>query len=114
MSQPSTTAPAPTPDALIQAQGLSKYYGDFTAIADVTFSVQRGSVTAFLGPNGAGKSTTMKILTGFLAPSAGRAVIAGFDMDTQRIEASRVLGYLPENGPLYPDMTPGSYLRFIG
>jgi len=114
MSQPSTTSPAPMPDALIQAQGLSKYYGDFTAVADVTFSVRRGSVTAFLGPNGAGKSTTMKILTGFLAPSAGRAVIAGFDMDTHRIEASRVLGYLPENGPLYPEMTPGSYLRFIG
>jgi len=121
MSQPTTTPPAPTPPAasadsaaLIQAQGLCKYYGDFTAIADVTFDVSRGSVTAFLGPNGAGKSTTMKILTGFLAPSAGRALIAGFDMDTQRIEASRVLGYLPENGPLYPDMTPGSYLRFIG
>ena len=114
MSQPSTTPPPVTSDALIQAQGLYKYYGDFTAVADVTFSVQRGSVTAFLGPNGAGKSTTMKILTGFLAPSAGRALIAGFDMDTQRIEASRVLGYLPENGPLYPDMTPGGYLRFIG
>jgi ABC-2 type transport system ATP-binding protein len=99
---------------LIEAEGLYKYYGDFTAIADVSFSVPRGSVTAFLGPNGAGKSTTMKILTGFLAPSAGRARIAGFDMDTERIEASQVLGYLPENGPLYPDMTPGSYLRFIG
>ena len=114
MSQPNTTPPAAMPDALIQAQGLSKYYGDFTAIADVTFSVRRGSVTAFLGPNGAGKSTTMKILTGFLAPSSGRAMIAGFDMDTHRLEASRLLGYLPENGPLYPDMTPGSYLRFIG
>jgi len=74
MSQPTTTPPAPTPPAasadsaaLIQAQGLCKYYGDFTAIADVTFDVRRGSVTAFLGPNGAGKSTTMKILTGFLA-----------------------------------------------
>jgi ABC-2 type transport system ATP-binding protein len=100
--------------ALIEAKNLFKYYGDFTAIADVSFSVERGSVTAFLGPNGAGKSTTMKILTGFLAPSSGVARIAGFDMDTQRIEASRVLGYLPENGPLYPDMTPASYLRFIG
>jgi ABC-2 type transport system ATP-binding protein len=114
MTQTNTTPPAATPDALIQAQGLSKYYGDFTAISDVTFSVRRGSVTAFLGPNGAGKSTTMKILTGFLAPSSGRAMIAGFDMDTHRLEASRLLGYLPENGPLYPDMTPGSYLRFIG
>jgi ABC-2 type transport system ATP-binding protein len=113
MSEPSR-APAPSSQTLIQAEGLYKYYGDFTAIADVSFSVPRGSVTAFLGPNGAGKSTTMKILTGFLAPSAGRALIAGFDMDSQRIEASRLLGYLPENGPLYPDMTPGSYLRFIG
>jgi ABC-2 type transport system ATP-binding protein len=119
MTVSSTQAQAPNasasqPTALIEARSLSKYYGDFTAIADVSFSVQRGSVTAFLGPNGAGKSTTMKILTGFLAPSSGQALIAGFDMDTQRIEASRVLGYLPENGPLYPDMTPLSYLRFIG
>lgn len=109
-----TSASSSQSTALIEARGLSKYYGDFTAIADVSFSVKRGSVTAFLGPNGAGKSTTMKILTGFLAPSSGRAFIAGFDMDTHRIEASRVLGYLPENGPLYPDMTPNSYLRFIG
>jgi ABC-2 type transport system ATP-binding protein len=117
MTEVSTQAPsAPTSQAtaLIEARNLSKYYGDFTAIADVSFSVKRGSVTAFLGPNGAGKSTTMKILTGFLAPSSGHAYIAGFDMDTHRIEASRVLGYLPENGPLYPDMSPSSYLRFIG
>jgi ABC-2 type transport system ATP-binding protein len=112
-TSPSSATPS-SGTALIEAQGLSKYYGDFTAVADVSFSVQRGSVTAFLGPNGAGKSTTMKILTGFLAPSAGTARIAGFDMDTQRIEASKVLGYLPENGPLYPEMTPASYLRFIG
>ncbi len=114
-SKSSPTPPAPvSTEAPIRAEGLSKYYGDFTAIQDVNFSVAKGSVTAFLGPNGAGKSTTMKILTGFLAPSAGHAFIAGFDMDTQRLEASRVLGYLPENGPLYPDMTPASYLRFIG
>lgn len=120
MSDPTTAAaPAVTPNAtpatdqLIKAEGLSKYYGDFTAIRDVSFTVPRGSVTAFLGPNGAGKSTTMKILTGFLAPSEGRAFIAGFDVETDRIAASTVLGYLPENGPLYPDMTPGSYLRFI-
>ncbi|MBA2482082.1 MAG: ABC transporter ATP-binding protein [Planctomycetes bacterium] len=119
MSEPSTQPPAassasaPNQD-LIRAEGLSKYYGDFTAIKDISFSVPQGSVTAFLGPNGAGKSTTMKILTGFLAPSAGRALIAGFDMDTHRIEASQLMGYLPENGPLYPDMTPASYLRFTG
>ncbi len=104
-------APAAT---LIEAQGLSKYYGQFTAIENVSFSVPRSSVTAFLGPNGAGKSTTMKILTGFLAPSAGTARIAGFDMETDRLSASHQLGYLPENGPLYADMTPGTYLRYCG
>ena len=118
MSESPASTPATggvgTSTALIQAEGLCKYYGDFTAVENVSFSVARGSVTAFLGPNGAGKSTTMKILTGFLAPSAGTARIAGFDMDSQRIAASEVLGYLPENGPLYGDMTPGAYLRFIG
>jgi len=99
---------------LIQADGLCKYYGQFTAIENVSFQVPASSVTAFLGPNGAGKSTTMKILTGFLAPTAGKATIAGFDVETQRLEASKVLGYLPENGPLYTDMTPGSYLAYCG
>ena len=103
--------PAPAP---IQAEGLCKYYGDFTAIEQVSFQVPAGSVTAFLGPNGAGKSTSMKILTGFLAPSAGVARIAGHDMASDRIAGSRLLGYLPENGPLYPEMTPASYLRFCG
>jgi ABC-2 type transport system ATP-binding protein len=109
---PDPTSPPPADAPLIEAQGLSKYYGEFTAIENVSFTVPKGSVTAFLGPNGAGKSTTMKILTGYLAPSAGTARIAGFDVDDQRIEASKVLGYLPENGPLYPDMTPASFLRF--
>lgn len=107
-----TPTSPPAAEQLIEAQGLCKYYGEFTAIENITFSVPKGSVTAFLGPNGAGKSTTMKILTGYLAPSAGTARIAGFDMETQRLEASAVLGYLPENGPLYPDMTPASFLRF--
>ncbi len=98
----------------IVAEGLCKYYGQFTAIEDVNFTVDQGSITAFLGPNGAGKSTTMKILTGYLAPSAGNASIAGYDVYEQRLEASKVLGYLPENGPLYPTMTPSSFLRFIG
>jgi len=100
--------------SLIEADGLSKYYGNFTAIDKVSFSVPAGSITAFLGPNGAGKSTTMKILTGYLAASAGKARIAGFDVDSQRLAASRVLGYLPENGPLYTDMTPASYLNYCG
>ena len=104
----------PTSGALIEAEGLTKYYGSFTAIKDISFKVAKGSITAFLGPNGAGKSTTLKILTGFLAPSAGTARIAGHDMATDRIAGSKVMGYLSENGPLYPDMTPASYLRYVG
>jgi ABC-2 type transport system ATP-binding protein len=100
--------------AMIEAINLSKFYGDFAASRDVTFTVNRGEVAAFLGPNGAGKSTTMKLLTGYLAPSAGTARIAGYNMATQRIEGAKHLGYLPENGPLYPDMTPRSLLRFFG
>ena len=100
-------------NVLIQAERLCKYYGEFTAIENVSFEIRRGEVVAFLGPNGAGKSTTMKILTGYLAPTSGTARIAGFDMSTQRLEGARHLGYLPENGPLYPDMTPRSMLRFF-
>jgi ABC-2 type transport system ATP-binding protein len=99
---------------MIEATGLSKFYKDFAAIRDVSFSVPQGQVAAFLGPNGAGKSTTMKILTGYLAPSAGQARIAGVDVSRGRIEAAERLGYLPENGPLYPDMTPLGLLRFFG
>lgn len=98
---------------MIEAQGLSKFYGEFAAIQDVTFEIPRGEVVAFLGPNGAGKSTTMKLLTGYLAPSAGVARIAGHDMSVDRLAGSTRLGYLPENGPLYPDMTPRSLLRFF-
>jgi len=98
---------------MIEAVGLSKYYGDFAAIEDVSFQIREGEVVAFLGPNGAGKSTTMKLLTGYLAPSAGTARIAGYDVFTQRLEASRHLGYLPENGPLYADMTPIGLLLFF-
>jgi ABC-2 type transport system ATP-binding protein len=101
-------------DALIRAEGLSKYYGTFTAVRDIGFRVGRGSIAAFLGPNGAGKSTTLRILTGFLAPSEGRAWIAGHDMATDRIAGSRQMGYLGENGPLYPDMSPAAYLRYVG
>ena len=97
-------------DWMIEANGLTKYYGTFIAVKDMTFRVPRGQVVAFLGPNGAGKSTTMKMLTGYLAASAGTARIAGFDMATDRIAGAKRLGYLPENGPLYPDMTPRSLL----
>jgi ABC-2 type transport system ATP-binding protein len=99
--------------AMIEAAGLTKYFGDFAAVRDVTFSVHQGEVVAFLGPNGAGKSTTMKLLTGYLAPSAGVARIAGHDMSTDRLAGSTRLGYLPENGPLYPDMTPRGLLQFF-
>jgi ABC-2 type transport system ATP-binding protein len=99
--------------AMIEAVGLSKYYGDFAATDDITFKVHQGEVVAFLGPNGAGKSTTMKLLTGYLAPTSGKAFIAGHDMARDRIAASTRLGYLPENGPLYADMTPRSLLEFF-
>ena len=103
----------PQPEAMIEARGLTKYYGDFAAVVDVSFTIPKGQVAAFLGPNGAGKSTTMKLLTGYLAPSAGRARIAGFDMARQRLDGAGRLGYLPENGPLYDDMTPRSLLEFF-
>ena len=98
---------------MIEARGLSKFYGDFAAVRDVSFSINRGEVVAFLGPNGAGKSTVMKLLTGYLSPSEGRAKVAGYDMSQDRIAGSVCLGYLPENGPLYPDMTPQSLLEFF-
>jgi ABC-2 type transport system ATP-binding protein len=98
---------------MIEADGLSKYYGIFAATQDVTFQVYEGEVVAFLGPNGAGKSTTMKLLTGYLSPSAGHARIAGHDMADDRLAGSANLGYLPENGPLYPEMTPSSLLDFF-
>ena len=99
---------------MIEAENLSKHYGRFKATDNVSFKIYQGEVVAFLGPNGAGKSTTMKLLTGYLAPTAGTARIAGYDMTTDRIAGAHLLGYLPENGPLYPDMTPSSLLRFFG
>jgi ABC-2 type transport system ATP-binding protein len=101
-------------DLMIEASGLGKFFGGFAAIRDVSFSVPRGQVAAFLGPNGAGKSTTLRILTGYLTPSEGTARIAGLDISTHRIEAAAHIGYLPENGPLYPEMTPLELLRFFG
>ena len=98
---------------MIEADHLRKIYGRFAAVSDVSFRIRRGEITAFLGPNGAGKSTTMKMLTGYLAPTSGKARIAGFDMYLSRREGARRLGYLPENGPLYPDMTPRGLLRFF-
>lgn len=106
-------APATAGEPMIEAIGLSKFYGVFAAARDVTFTVRKGELVAFLGPNGAGKSTTMKMLTGYLAPSLGTARIAGHDMSHDRLAGSSRLGYLPENGPLYPDETPHSLLEFF-
>ncbi len=108
------TATDSSPKPMIEALGLSKFYGSFAASRDVSFSIKQGEVVAFLGPNGAGKSTTMKLLTGYLAPSEGEARIAGFNMATNRLDGAKRLGYLPENGPLYADMTPRSLLQFFG
>jgi ABC-2 type transport system ATP-binding protein len=100
--------------AMVEAIGLGKFYGDFAACQNITFSVPAGQVCAFLGPNGAGKSTTMKMLTGYLAPSTGTARIGGFDSQTERLQAAELLGYLPENGPLYQEMTPQKFLQYVG
>ncbi|MBK8099694.1 MAG: ABC transporter ATP-binding protein [Planctomycetes bacterium] len=101
-------------EPMIEAIDLCKYYGSFAAIDHLSFTIRRGEVVAFLGPNGAGKSTTMKILTGYLAPTSGTARLAGVDVVRDRIRAVEKLGYLPENGPLYPEMTPRELLTFFG
>ena len=99
---------------MIEVEGLTKYYDERLAIADVTFSVPRGQVLGLLGPNGAGKSTTMRILTGYLSASAGRASIAGFDVFSQSLEVRRRVGYLPESTstPLYNEMRVEDYLEY--
>ncbi|MDO5582184.1 MAG: ABC transporter ATP-binding protein [Planctomycetia bacterium] len=98
---------------MIEASALTKIYGEFAAASDISFRIRKGEIVCFLGPNGAGKSTTMKLLTGFLAPTSGYAKIAGFNMLSERIEGAKHLGYLPENGPLYPDMSPLDLLKFF-
>jgi ABC-2 type transport system ATP-binding protein len=98
---------------VIEVQHLTKRYGRVTAVDDVTFRVERGEILGFLGPNGAGKTTTMRILTGYMPASEGRATVAGFDVFDQPIEAKKRTGYLPETPPLYPDMTVREYLEFV-
>jgi len=98
---------------VIEVQHLSKRYGPVTAVDDVSFRVERGEILGFLGPNGAGKTTTMRILTGYMPATAGKAIVAGFDVFDQPIEAKRRTGYLPETPPLYPDMTIVEYLNFV-
>ena len=97
---------------MIEVQHLTKRYGPFTAVDDVSFRVERGEILGFLGPNGAGKTTTMRILTGYMPPTDGTAKVAGYDVLEQPIEAKRRTGYLPETPPLYPDMTVSDYLTF--
>ncbi len=100
-------------DALIEIAGLCKRFGSFTAVDQVSFSVARGEVLGFLGPNGAGKSTTMRMLAGFMTPSAGTARICGHDVQTDAVAARRSLGFLPEGAPTYPEMVVEGFLRFV-
>lgn len=99
--------------AMIDVQNLSKRYGGFTAVDDISFRVEPGKIVGFLGPNGAGKTTTMRVLTCFLPPSRGSVKIAGFDVLEAPMEVKRRVGYLPETPPLYPDMSVEGYLRFV-
>jgi ABC-2 type transport system ATP-binding protein len=99
---------------MVEVRGLTKYYGEFRAIENVSFTAQQGEILGLLGPNGAGKTTTMRIVTGFMPASEGTAVVEGFDVSTEAQEARRRIGYLPENPPLYHDMTVSSYLKFVG
>src|SRR5882672_6203099 len=98
---------------MIEVRNLTKRYGDMIAIRDITFSVAKGEILGFLGPNGAGKTTTMRILTGFMPASSGTITVDGFDVFDQSFEVRKRIGYLPENPPLYLDMTVDSYLAFV-
>lgn len=98
---------------MIEVSHLSKNYGERRAIADLNFKIDKGDVVGFLGPNGAGKSTTMKIITGFMAPTSGEAKVCGYDVFLNPIEVKKRIGYLPETPPLYPEMLVEDYLRFV-
>src|SRR6202043_2683773 len=100
-------------NALIEVQDLTKAYGAVTAVDHVSFAVKKGEILGFLGPNGAGKTTTMRILTGFMPATSGTASVAGFDVYTDSMEVRRRIGYLPENPPLYSDMSVHPYLDFV-
>jgi ABC-2 type transport system ATP-binding protein len=98
---------------MIEVQHLTKRYGPFTAVDDITFRVEKGEILGFLGPNGAGKTTTMRVLTGYMPASEGQAFVAGYDIFAKPIEAKQRIGYLPETPPLYPEMTVREYLHFV-
>ena len=99
---------------MIKVEHLTKYYGDFLAVDDLSFTIEEGHVYGFLGPNGAGKSTTMNILTGCLSATSGRVETGGHDIFEEPGEAKHLIGYLPEQPPLYLSETPEEYLRFVG
>jgi ABC-2 type transport system ATP-binding protein len=99
---------------MIEVENLTKRYGNVTAVDAITFSAKHGQVTGFLGPNGAGKTTTMRVLTGFMPPTSGKALVAGYDVFDQSMEVRKRVGYLPENVPLYRDLTARGYLMYIG
>ena len=105
--------PADRSAPLIEIEGLTKRFGAFTAVDRVSFTVARGEVLGFLGPNGAGKSTTMRMLAGFMNPTAGTARICGHDVQTDSVAARRTLGFLPEGAPTYPEMTVEAFLAFV-
>src|SRR4029079_427457 len=110
---PTATARRPRREgAVIHVSHLTKYYGDYAAVRDVSFDVPGGQVVGFLGPNGAGKTTTMRILAGFLTASSGTAQIDGLDVFWQPVEVRRRIGYMPENCPLYTEMRVAEYLHF--
>src|ERR671927_679656 len=98
---------------MVKVENLTKRYAGHTAIRDLSFEVGQGEILGFLGPNGAGKTTTMRILTGFMPASSGRAVVAGYDVFSQALAVRQRVGYLPENVPLYREMTVSGYLHFV-
>ena len=109
-----SVSPPASQDALLELKGLTKRFGAVHAVGKVSLSLQKGDVLGFLGPNAAGKSTTMRLIAGVLAPDAGDAIIAGHSIVHDRRAAQASLGYLPEGAPLYADMTPPEFLRFLG
>ena len=98
---------------MIEVKGLSKRFGDTLAVDDISFNLSKGEVLGFLGPNGAGKSTTMKMISGFLSPTSGTALINGYDVRNKPIEVKRAIGYLPEGAPMWADMSVWGFLKFI-